>query len=180
MCHIGGLPLLQPLETPAEVLADLAVDEFDLTSRCQRHDQAGNAVDDQARLAFALAERVRGALLVVDVDDDAVPLRDSTVRITERLSDRLNPAQLTVRPSQLVGILIRGPRPDRLQPALYRRIAVIGMDELEPSAIRKALRRVAEKVHGPLVQVIQVALGSTAPDQRRNGIDKQAKLTLAS
>src|SRR5262245_6113997 len=100
MCHVPGLPLLQRLEAPAEVLADLAVDEFDLASGCQGHHQPGNAVDDQARFAFALAERVLGALLVVDVDDHAVPLRDPAVRITERLSDGLNPAMLTICPSQ--------------------------------------------------------------------------------
>src|SRR5262245_18598977 len=52
------------------------------------------------------------------------------------------------------------------------------MDEVEPSAVRQALSRVPEIVHGALIQVVESALGSTAPDQCRNGVHEKAKLTL--
>src|SRR4030095_340531 len=65
-----------------------------------------------------------------------------------------------------------------MQPALHRCVTMIGMDEFEPSTVREALRRVTEIFHRPLIQVIQLASGSTAPDECRNGIYEKAKLPL--
>src|SRR5262245_23214623 len=53
------------------------------------------------------------------------------------------------------------------------------MDEFEPPAVREALQRVPEIVHGALVQVIQLAPRIAAPDQCRHSIDEKAELTLA-
>ena len=75
-------------------LEDLAVDEFDLASRRQGHHQPGNAVDDQARLAFALAQRVLGALQIVDVVDRSVPIDNPALAVTERLPNGPNPSML--------------------------------------------------------------------------------------
>ena len=157
MCHVARFPPPQLLKSPTKVLEDLAVDEFDFTRRGKSDDQPRNAVHQQARLAFALAKSIFGALLVVDVNNHAVPFRDPTIRITHSLSDGPNPAILTIGPSQSVDILVTSSRGDRMQPASHRSLAVIGIDEFEPSAVGEALRRVPEMVHGALIQVVQVA-----------------------
>ena len=58
MCRAAGPPVLELLQRHAEVLEDLAVDEFDLTVGRKGRDQPWNAVDDQARLALAFAQCV--------------------------------------------------------------------------------------------------------------------------
>src|SRR4029079_5271744 len=88
-------------------------------------------------------------------------------------------AELAVGPPQLIDILIRRSGVDGMQPALHGCVTVIGMDEFEPSTVREALGRVAQVVHGTLIQVIQLAIGSPAPDECRNAVDEKTKLTLA-
>ena len=67
MYHAAGSPALQLLQRLAEVLEDRTVDEFELTAGRKGRDQAWNAVHDQARLAFAFAQRVLGALPLIDI-----------------------------------------------------------------------------------------------------------------
>ena len=56
---------------------------------------------------------------------------------------------------------------------------MIRMDELQPPSAGQLLSGVAEIVHRPLVQVIELALGRAAPDQRRYRFDQQPKVALA-
>src|SRR5262249_43081179 len=120
-----------------------------------------------------------GALAVVDIDDHPEPLRDATLGVTQGLADRLRPSKLTVGAAQLVDVVVRRAGSDRMHPAPHGGVAVIGMDHLEPSSSRQALRGVAEVCDGALIQVIEVAFGCTAPDQRRYGFDEQTELPLA-
>src|SRR5262245_28792906 len=53
------------------------------------------------------------------------------------------------------------------------------MNDVEPPPTRQGLRRVAEIFHGPVIQVVQVAFSGTTPDDRRNRVDEEAKLTFA-
>ena len=66
-----------------------------------------------------------------------------------------------------------------MQPTSHGRVPLIGMDEFEPPPTCQALRGVAEIFDSPLIQVVELALRGTAPDQCRNRLDQQAKLTLA-
>ena len=56
MCHAAGSPVLQLLQRLAEVLDDRTVDEFELAPWRKGRDEAWNAVDDEARLAFAFTK----------------------------------------------------------------------------------------------------------------------------
>ena len=55
MSYLVGLPVLDLLERLAEVLEDLVVGDFEFTAGREDRDRGGNAVDDQARMAFAFA-----------------------------------------------------------------------------------------------------------------------------
>src|SRR5262245_23639980 len=66
-----------------------------------------------------------------------------------------------------------------MQPPSYGRVAVIGMNEFDPSPACQALRGVAEIRDSPLIQVGQLALRRTAPHQCRDRFNEQTKLALA-
>jgi hypothetical protein len=66
-----------------------------------------------------------------------------------------------------------------MQPPLQSRVAIIGVDEFQPAAVSQALGGVAEVFDGAAVQVVQLALGRTAPHECRDGLDQETKLTLA-
>ena len=58
MDGIPDLPTLQFFESFAEIFKDLVVDEFDLAICSHDGHQAGNAIDDQAKSQFALAQGI--------------------------------------------------------------------------------------------------------------------------
>src|SRR5687768_13368381 len=98
MCRPTGPPALELLQRTAEVLEDLAVDEFDVTGGRKGRDQPWNAVDDQARLAFAFAQRVLGALPLVNVRQQHAPANDMAAAIAKRKAVVLEPMIEAVRP----------------------------------------------------------------------------------
>ena len=89
---IGRFPALQLLQRLAVVLKDLPVDKFDLAAGRKGRDQPRNAVHDQARLTFAFAQRVLGALPLVDVRQQHAPANDVTACIAKRKAVVLEPA----------------------------------------------------------------------------------------
>src|SRR5262245_14327173 len=100
-------PLLHRLEALTAVLDELIVDDIDVASRRQRRNQTRNGVDNQARFAPAFEKRLLGAALIVDIDDQAVPMGDPAVRVTERFSKGLNPSILTIGATKPVDVAVR-------------------------------------------------------------------------
>src|SRR5262245_55338454 len=132
MKRVVGGPLSQLLEWPAAVLDHTVVHAVQLSGRREDGNEAWNAVHDQARLALPFAQSLLGALQIVDVVDRSVPMNDPTLAVMERLSHGLDPSELTVCAPELVDIVVRRSRCHRMQPAAYNRVAVIGVNELEP------------------------------------------------
>ena len=83
-----------------------SVDEFDLTARRKGCDQAGNAVHDQARFAFAFAQRVLGALPLIDIRQQDAPLNDLAAGIAKLKAAVLEPAIDAVRPPESLHDLV--------------------------------------------------------------------------
>src|SRR5918996_6218992 len=106
MRGISGFPALQLLERLAVVLKDLPVDKFDLPGGREGRDQPGNAVHDQARLTFAFAQRVLGALPLVDVRQQHAPANDVAACIAKRKAIVFEPAIGAVRPAKPLDNLI--------------------------------------------------------------------------
>src|SRR6185436_4274790 len=115
MCGVARLPFPQLVQRAAEVLVNLAVDELDLSGRREGRDQPWNAVHDQPRLAFALAQRVLGSLSIVDVGQQHAPANDLTARIAKRKAVIQKPAIGAVGPSEALRDLVRSARGDRLR-----------------------------------------------------------------
>src|SRR5262249_21192539 len=110
------------------------------------------------------------ALSVFDVNDEAVPVCDPTFRVVERFSRGLNPSILTIGAAETIDIFVRRTGRGRMQPPSYGRVAMVGMDEFQPSPAGQALCRVAEIFHGPLIQVVQLTVRVTAPYQCGDGL----------
>ena len=77
-------PLLHRFQRLAAVCNELVVDDVDFAGRRQDRDQAWNGVHDQARLALAFAQRLFGALALVDIRQQVVPTDDVPADVTER------------------------------------------------------------------------------------------------
>ena len=84
MCHAAAPPALELFQRLAEVLEDLSVDEFDLTVGREGRNEPGNAVHDQTRLTFAFAQRILGALPLVDIRQQHAPAGNLAVAHRER------------------------------------------------------------------------------------------------
>ena len=106
MYRAVGPPVLELLQRLAKELQDLAVDEFDLTIGRKDYDQPWNAVDDQTRLALAFAERLLGALEIVDVGEQNVPADDTSARITKRKPADLEPPVDAIETSKALDNLV--------------------------------------------------------------------------
>ena len=63
--RVAGPPVLKLLQRRSEVLEELAIDEFELTTGHKDCNQAWDAVDDQARRTLACAQPVSAILLAV-------------------------------------------------------------------------------------------------------------------
>src|SRR5688572_26094239 len=103
-------PVLQLLQRLAEVLEGRTVDEFDLAARRKGCDESWNAVHDQPRLAFAFAQRVLGALPLVDVRQEHAPANDVAACIAEGKAVVLEPKVDAVGPPQSLHNLVGAAR----------------------------------------------------------------------
>src|SRR6185295_2084541 len=115
-------------------------EEFVWTIRQTAPRERGNGINHLPKFGFRLLDFVKcilkcflrlfalmlRPLSVLDVEHQAIPIGDPTFGVEERLSDGLNPSILTIRPPELVLILVRSSRSGRLQPPLHGCVAVIG------------------------------------------------------
>ena len=85
-----------------------------LTTGRKGRDEPRNAVHDQARFTFAFAQRVLGALPLVDVRQQHAPANDVAARITKRKAVVLEPKIDAVRPPEPLHNLVGAAGDDRL------------------------------------------------------------------
>jgi hypothetical protein len=84
MKAVADRPTFQFFEPRAEIFQDLAVDEFDLTGRCDESAEGRNAVADRAKMMLALRRpkppRLMRSFLsphsVLDIDAHSAPFDD--------------------------------------------------------------------------------------------------------
>ena len=106
MYRAVGPPVLELLQRLAKELQALAVDEFDLAIGRKGYDQPWNAVDDQTRLTLAFAERLFGALQIVDVGEQNIPADDTSARTTKREPADLKPPVDAIETSNALDNLV--------------------------------------------------------------------------
>ena len=81
MKNIAAGPTLQFLKGLAEIVQIFLIDEFDFAGRRQSMNQAGNAIEDQAKTLFARAQGFLDALPVVNIRMQGIPADDTSVRV---------------------------------------------------------------------------------------------------
>src|SRR3954454_24489924 len=66
-----------------------------------------------------------------------------------------------------------------MQPFLHHCCTLIRIDEFHPSPACKVISCLPDKVDIALIQIVELAFRSPAPNQRRNSFDKLVKLAFA-
>ena len=89
MNDASGCPALHILLRHSEVVEKRSIYKFDVAFRSRREDQARNTVNEQPKALFALPQRLRGPLAIVDVSRGDIPLYG---RFAERTAAEQEPA----------------------------------------------------------------------------------------
>jgi hypothetical protein len=125
------------------------------------------------------AQGLLRVLPVIDIDQQAVPASCSAFTVTRGLAERLKPsvgaigsAEPALSFERLAGC--NGPRP-----RVRSRLCIIWVEKVLPPELRPSAGAGAGVVQYPLVQVVQFAVRSRAPNQARDRLDDQAEIALA-
>ena len=179
MNGVRGGPTFQFVMALAEIIQDLLTDEFVLAFRRHSINEPGNAVDDQARIEFALAEAFLSALPVFNVSGNAIPANHATTVIAQGLSIGTKPAIDVIEPAHTLFYFTRLTGFDGMQPRLFRSLDVLGMEYFSPSKTHQVLQAFASEVQYALIQIFDLPIWTRIPCERGNAIDDQAKTLFA-
>src|SRR5438093_3254518 len=100
MNGIGRAPTFHFLERLAEIVQDLTVDNFDLTFRIHDGYETGNAFNRQPKPVFARADCLLGALTIVNLHRDSVPLEYISLFISNRYGTSQKTAEFPILRAQ--------------------------------------------------------------------------------
>src|ERR1700732_4284732 len=151
MNGVRGGPTFQFLMALAETIQDLLIDEFGLAFRRHRINEPGNAMDDQARIAFARTQGFLSALPVFDVMGNTIPANHATTVISQGLSSRAKPAIDVIEPAHALVYVTRLTGFDGMQPCLFRSLDILGMEYFSPSKTHQVLHAFGGVVQNALI-----------------------------
>src|SRR4029434_4842263 len=176
MNGVGRAPTFHFLERLAEIVQDLTVDNFDLTFRIHDGYETGNAFNRQPKPVFARADGLFGALMIVNLHRDSVPLEDISLFISKRYGTSQKPAVFPIRrapPRLIFERRAGGPRRAPLFPLL---IYVFGVYRGLPTCAGCIFLRQPRVVPPVSTHEINGAVGQSGPNTDRNGFDHIPKL----
>src|ERR1700752_912332 len=133
MNGVGRAPTFHFLERLAEIVQDLTVDNFDLTFRIHDAYETGNALNGQPKPVFARAHGLFGALTIVNLHRDSVPLEDISLLISKRYGTSQKPAVFPIRRAPACLIFERRSGGQRRAPLLQVPINVVGVNQGLPT-----------------------------------------------
>src|SRR4030095_10635680 len=133
MNGIGRAPTFHFLERLAKIVQDLTVDNFDLTFRIHDGYETGNAFNRQPKPVFARADGLLGALTIVNLHRDSVPLENIPFSISRRNATSQKPAVFPIRRAPPCLILERRAGSQRRAPLLQMPINVVGGNRAVPT-----------------------------------------------
>ena len=164
-------PGLQLLERRAEIVNDLAVDEFQIARGRHQRDQRRNFVHDRAKTAFARPDGVLGLPAVVDVDSDAVPFDDRARCVRQRIGAQKKPAVCPVEAPQACFHLAGLAASQNGTPAFQSCGQIVGVHPIQPSR--------AARVFAPAsIDEVNLTVRQRSPNQPRKRIDNAAAIVL--
>src|SRR4030095_14949 len=133
MNDIGRAPTFIFLERLAEIVQDLTVDNFDLPFRIHDGYETGNAFNRQPKPVFARADGLLGALTIVNLHRDSVPLEDISLFISKRYGPSQKPAVFPTRRAPPCLILERRAGSQRRAPLVQMPINAVGVNRGLPT-----------------------------------------------
>src|SRR5260370_24108977 len=166
-------PILQFLNRLAEIFQDLPVQEFNFAGRIHGTYQAGNAVDDQAKIEFARAQRFLSTLPVVNVRAQGIPANDPSFRIPRGERAYMEPAVYAIGTTDTVLRLIWMPDFDRAPPRGQQARKVIGMNNAGGGPTFQFVKRHAKIIEALLTDEFEFAFRRRSINEPGNVIDDQ-------
>src|SRR5438093_873353 len=133
MNGIGRAPTFHFLERLAEIVQDLTVDNFDLTFRIHDEYETENAFNRQPKPVFARADGLLGALTIINLHHDSVPLEDISLFISKRYGTSQKPTIFPIRRAPPCLILERRADNQHRAPLVQMPINVVEMNRNLPT-----------------------------------------------
>ena len=161
------------------VLADLAVDEFDLTARREDRHESGNAVHDQARLTFAFAQGILGALPLVDIGQQHAPAGDFAVRTANGKAFVRKPAIHAIRPPKTLHDFVGTAGCDRAAEDVDDVRQILRMNRVVGPPLLEFLECLAEYWNSLRVDDFDLTSRREQCHQAGNAVDNEARIALA-
>ena len=162
-----------------EVIEDRSVDEFELAAGRESGDEPWNAVHDQARLTFAFAQRILGALPLVDVRQQHAPANDVAACIAKRKAVVLEPTIGAVRSPESLHNLVWAARGDRLCEGLDDVRKVHGVNGVVRAPLFQFLQRSSRVFEDLTIGELDLTARRQERDQAWNAVYEQAGIALA-
>jgi hypothetical protein len=128
---------------------------------------------------LARAQRVLGALAIVDVRDEHVPADDATVDVAKRPGARLKPPVRAVCAAETMLIFEGNSGRDCLCPCGDRARTIVGVNGVTGAPALQVLERPAEVLEHLAVDLLERTLGREDADQAGDCIDEQSKARFA-
>src|SRR5215204_5811043 len=107
-------PILCLLRREAHILEIVLIEELGSAVRTRRPGQRGDGIDDKLEVALALAERLLGALLIVDVDVQCVPAHNAPIGVAKGQPANVKPTILSICAEKSVYRIVRNPGRSRM------------------------------------------------------------------
>ncbi len=164
-----------------QCLASQAVHVQDAALLVEQEEPIGGVVHENAEPLFAGAQRLLGLPEVGDVGACPKPLDDVAAAVADRHATRLEPAVFTVVPADTVFNVVGVTPRHGLQPELPRRLAVVGVQGLQPAPAEQVRLRDAGVLRPLGAEVVAGAVRRRGPDELRQRLGQAppALFTLA-
>ena len=117
---------------------------FDFAGCSHCPNEAGNRIDDQSQALLIRTEGILGALPVVNISQQHVPVGDTSFHVPQGEGARLEPAIHAIGAPLAEFKNIRLPGFDRASPRINRTREVFWMDSVASAPILQFLSRLAE------------------------------------
>jgi hypothetical protein len=125
------------------------------------------------------SQRFCHLLAIVDINVQAVPLRDPVFPVAQRLRERLEPMVFAIAPANSMCDLVWLSGFQGVPPGQPRRFEVVRMDQGNPFTFQKFFQCPPGIITEALICIDDFAFARhRTPDQRGDRLDQQAKMML--
>src|SRR5215470_13075140 len=171
MNDIGSGPVLQLLTCFAEIFQDLLVNKIHLAGWTHSVYEAGDVIDDGAKIGLALQQLLLGTLAIIDVCKKEIPRGYRVFRISHREAAHLEPSVNSIGTAAAVFNLVHPALFDRLDASLDDTGNIIRMNGISQGPMLQLFICLTEILEGLAVEKLHFAHCAHRRHQTRDVID---------